>query len=76
MTFNLSAFNAEEDAVRVSLFGTPAEQVEQRDARMTTVCPVCQSKPGQLCTQPTDTTRKPVNWMHTDRGYHDLIGNR
>lgn len=53
------------------LIETP--RVEKTDARLTTVCPVCQAKPGQLCTQPTETTRTAVSWMHTDRGFHDLI---
>lgn len=30
-------------------------------------CPACQSPAGERCTQPTDTTRKPVEWFHVAR---------
>ena len=30
-------------------------------------CPNCQSKPGDKCTQPTNTGRKPVDWFHDAR---------
>lgn len=30
-------------------------------------CPNCQAKPKQKCTQPTDTGRKPVRWVHLER---------
>jgi hypothetical protein len=30
-------------------------------------CPNCQAKPGERCTQPTDTSRKPVSWFHSAR---------
>ena len=32
-------------------------------------CPNCQAKPGERCTQPTDTGRRPVDWVHAAR--HD-----
>lgn len=30
-------------------------------------CPACQARPGQPCTQPTDTSRRPVTWEHSAR---------
>lgn len=36
-------------------------------AARTMTCPACQSGPGQLCTQPTDTGRRPVGWVHLAR---------
>lgn len=30
-------------------------------------CPACLSRPGQECTQPTDTGRKAVHWFHYAR---------
>jgi hypothetical protein len=30
-------------------------------------CPACYSPAGQPCTQPTDTSRKPVSWVHYAR---------
>lgn len=30
-------------------------------------CPNCHSKPGEACTQPTDTGRRPVAWVHLSR---------
>lgn len=30
-------------------------------------CPACQSRPGQGCTQPTNTGRRTVAWWHTAR---------
>lgn len=40
-------------------------------AARTVTCPNCQSGPGQLCTQPTDTGRRPVGWVHLAR--HDAL---
>lgn len=30
-------------------------------------CENCNAKPGEPCTQPTDTSRKPVAWVHLTR---------
>ena len=30
-------------------------------------CPACLSQPGKPCTQPTDTGRKAVDWVHYSR---------
>lgn len=30
-------------------------------------CPNCQAKPGEPCTQPTDTGRRPVAFVHSAR---------
>lgn len=30
-------------------------------------CPNCNAQPGTPCTQPTNTTRKPVGWVHLTR---------
>lgn len=30
-------------------------------------CPNCNAQPGQPCTQPTDTSRKAVAWVHSAR---------
>lgn len=30
-------------------------------------CPACQAPAGSPCTQPTDTGRKPVKWVHLGR---------
>lgn len=30
-------------------------------------CPACHALKGQPCTAPTDTSRKPVAWFHSDR---------
>lgn len=30
-------------------------------------CPACQAKPGEPCTQPTDTGRRSVRWYHHAR---------
>lgn len=30
-------------------------------------CPNCQAKPGEPCTQPTNTARRPVRWYHFAR---------
>lgn len=30
-------------------------------------CPACLSKPGEECTQPTNTSRKAVSWFHYAR---------
>ena len=30
-------------------------------------CPVCQSRPGEKCTTPTETGRVWVNWFHISR---------
>lgn len=34
---------------------------------MSVACPACHSKPGKPCTQPTNTGRKPVAWVHLVR---------
>jgi hypothetical protein len=34
---------------------------------ITRVCPACNAKPGQPCTQPTDTSRRNVSWFHYPR---------
>jgi len=31
------------------------------------VCPVCNAQAGQPCTQPSNTTRTPVAWVHLAR---------
>lgn len=31
------------------------------------VCPACNARPGKPCTAPTDTSRRPVGWMHASR---------
>ena len=36
-------------------------------APLDVVCPVCQSRTGQACTQPTDTSRRQVLWYHAAR---------
>lgn len=33
-------------------------------------CPNCQARPGEPCTQPSNTKRIPVTWMHLSR--HEL----
>lgn len=30
-------------------------------------CPACQAKAGEKCTAPTDTGRRPVEWVHLAR---------
>lgn len=35
------------------------------------VCPGCNAQPGKPCTQPTDTGRRPVTWMHLTRYAED-----
>lgn len=30
-------------------------------------CPNCQARPGEPCTQPTETGRKKVTWTHLSR---------
>lgn len=30
-------------------------------------CPACLARPGEPCTQATDTGRKPVTWFHVSR---------
>lgn len=39
----------------------------RRQAAMEVKCPNCQSGPGRKCTQPTDTGRKAVRWVHLAR---------
>ena len=34
---------------------------------MLNACPNCQSGPGEACTQPTDTGRAAVSWVHMAR---------
>jgi len=36
---------------------------------LTIICPVCNAMPGRACTQPTDTSRKPVPWVHLPREF-------
>ena len=36
-------------------------------APLDVLCPVCQSKGSQACTQPTDTGRRQVLWYHSAR---------
>ena len=31
------------------------------------VCTACGATPGQRCTQPTNTGRRPVTWFHSAR---------
>lgn len=38
----------------------------QGDPRLV-VCPNCNAQPGQPCTQPTDDSRRAVNWYHLAR---------
>jgi len=33
----------------------------------TVACPNCYAQPGKPCTQPTDTGRTPVQWVHLAR---------
>jgi hypothetical protein len=33
------------------------------------LCPVCQARPGHPCTQPTDTGRRNVGWVHKTREF-------
>ena len=30
-------------------------------------CPACNANPGEPCTAPTDTSRRPVGWLHASR---------
>lgn len=30
-------------------------------------CPNCHAQPGKTCTQPTNTGRTPVPWLHLSR---------
>ena len=34
---------------------------------LSVTCPACQASPGEPCTQPTDTSRRPVPWLHSSR---------
>ena len=38
-----------------------------RPMTTTVLCPVCQARPGQPCTRPTHTARKPVTYLHSAR---------
>jgi len=33
----------------------------------TVACPACMARRGEACTQPTDTARRPVRWVHLAR---------
>lgn len=43
--------------------------VEEVEAALQRTCPACHAKPGRRCTQPTDTGRKAVDWLHLSRVY-------
>lgn len=53
-----------EDAARRSMTDTKPGQV---------VCPTCNAQPGEPCTQPSNTRRIPVKWMHLSR--HDAVSS-
>jgi hypothetical protein len=38
-----------------------------RPAPIDTRCPACNAAPGSPCTAPTDTSRRPVGWIHSAR---------
>lgn len=39
----------------------------EREARNAIACANCNAPAGKACTQPTDTGRRPVTWVHTTR---------
>lgn len=41
--------------------------VDEVEAARQRTCPVCHAKPGRRCTAPTDTGRRPVEWLHLSR---------
>lgn len=51
-----------EDGVRETV-----ENPKPRDV----VCPTCNAQPGEPCTQPSNTRRIAVTWMHLSR--HDAV---
>ncbi|UVF61619.1 hypothetical protein SEA_GENAMY16_66 [Gordonia phage Genamy16] len=42
-------------------------QESRRQKALMVDCPNCLAKPHERCTQPTDTGRKPVRWVHLKR---------
>jgi hypothetical protein len=38
-----------------------------REQAHTVTCPNCQAQPGRRCSQPTDTGRRDVAWVHLAR---------
>lgn len=45
---------------------TPAPPVPSADP-LDYTCPACSSKPRAKCTQPTNTSRSAVSWLHLSR---------
>lgn len=45
---------------------TPKPRDSQKESLLV-VCPNCNAQPGQPCTQPTETGRRNVQWIHYAR---------
>lgn len=41
--------------------------LSEADRVDTVRCPTCQAPPGSPCTQPTDSSRRDVTWVHSAR---------
>lgn len=46
---------------------TPERTVNPNIEPLTVACPACHAPAGQLCTQSTNTGRRPVGWVHNAR---------
>lgn len=53
------------------VFVEPDRRPLAAEGVLNVVCSNCNAQPGKMCTQPTDTGRKAVPWVHVARA--DLI---
>lgn len=46
----------------------------ERELFRSVICPACNAQPGRPCTQPTNTGRREVSWVHDAReaAYHEI----
>jgi len=49
------------------------KRVRRRRRTLSRPCPVCQAKPGEPCTTPTDTGRRPIRGFHLARECDDEV---
>ncbi|QFG13570.1 hypothetical protein PBI_LAMBO_61 [Gordonia phage Lambo] len=51
-------------------------QETRRQKALTVKCPNCDSEPYERCTQPTDSARKHVRWVHLAREHAAIEGRK
>lgn len=52
----------------------PEPAADEKAISLSAACPNCQVRPGQPCTQPTSTGRRPVTRFHYGRYAAGLVG--